>query len=406
MVEAFVGLVGGGKSLNSVRRMCSYMARGGRVATNIRLTGFCRLSGEFCPSSPLLPFLRSLGWEYQSGQYTYISFDEMAISPAWFKRVPAGLNREQRTLLVIDEATDLFDNLDRDKARSDSLYRELFRFLRLSRHAHIDVLFICQDLSSINSRLRGLVAGIWRSTDMKNFRLAKVRIPFPFDVFMLQRFDRRGKDELTREWVRKDPRVFDLYESEAFGQSIGVKWDGRAIPSGKIKTQNKGYGMFVKLLCVLNTAALVFLVVRSFREPPAPPAPAEVSAPAALSALVTASEASEDEPEAATPDGPPPPSVFYGDFRYMVFRGQAACYFDDKFLVLGAPSAYGTVYKIAPRFAICRQGEKQVWLFPSYSSFNPEAPAEEDLPENKQTETLPAVSSQAEASPPLASAPL
>ena len=170
-VEAFVGLVGGGKSFNSVRRMMAYMARGGRCCSNILLTDYDVSVGDFLPSSPVLPYLRSIGWEYQKGQYTYIPFEVMVSDPTWIKLVPGGIDRNHRTLLVVDEATDLFDSLDGGRLRVDSSYREIFHFLRLSRHVHVDVLFVVQDIQSINTRLRGLVSYIWRSTDMnKNTR--------------------------------------------------------------------------------------------------------------------------------------------------------------------------------------------------------------------------------------------
>lgn len=246
MVSAFVGQVGGGKSFSSVRRMCSYMARGGRCVSNIRLVGWSDELGDLAGDSPVRPFLDSLGWEYQKGQYKYIPFDYMVANSQWFKEIPGGASRDLRTLCVIDEATDLFDSLDANKLRQDSGYRELFHFLRLSRHAHIDVLFICQDIDAINSRVRGLVGEIWKSTDMKNFVIHGFKISFPFDVFCLQRFDRRGKYELSREWVKKDVRVFGLYESEAFGGSLGIKWDGVAIDLEKGK---KKMGVRVCLKC-------------------------------------------------------------------------------------------------------------------------------------------------------------
>ena len=54
MVEAFVGLVGGGKSFSSVKRMCNYIASGGVVVSNILLTGYDADSKSFAPDSPVL----------------------------------------------------------------------------------------------------------------------------------------------------------------------------------------------------------------------------------------------------------------------------------------------------------------------------------------------------------------
>ena len=263
-VEAFVGLVGGGKSFNSVRRMMSYMARGGRCCSNILLTDYDVATGDFLPSSPVYSYLRSIGWEYQKGQYTYIPFDVMVADPNWIKRVPAGIDREHRTLLVVDEATDLFDSLDGGRLRVDSSYREIFHFLRLSRHVHVDVLFVVQDIQSINTRLRGLVSYIWRSTDMKDFRLAKLKIPFPFNLFMLQQFDRNGKYEVRREWVSKDKRIFTLYQSEAFNNSLSVKWDGVSVDMEKGR-QKKGGHKMSKFQFFLLLLAVVLGVYNLFR---------------------------------------------------------------------------------------------------------------------------------------------
>ena len=268
MIEAFVGLVGGGKSFSSVRRMCNYMASGGVVVSNILLTGYDVEAKSFSSDSPVISFLRDrLHWDYQPGQYLYIPFDEMATLPGWFHRVPGGQSREKRTFLCIDEATDLFDSLDRGKLNNDSVYRELFRFLRLSRHAHIDVLFICQDLNSINIRLRGLVGCIWRSTDMSNFRIGGLRIAIPVNCFLLQQFDRTGKLELRREFVAKDPRIFDLYQSEAFHDDLGITFSP-PVQDGKIR-KGKKMSFFERVClfgCVVCMAFVLFSQCRMRKE--------------------------------------------------------------------------------------------------------------------------------------------
>lgn len=262
MVEAFVGLVGGGKSYSSVRRMLNYIASGGICVSNILLSGYDTELKSFTPDSAVLLYLRDvLNWQYQEGQYLYIPFDDMATLPGWYTRVPGGLSRTKRTLLCIDEATDLFDSLDRGKLNNDSVYRELFRFLRLSRHAHIDVLFICQDLNSINIRLRGLVGVIWRSTDLATFRLGgALRIALPINCFMLQQFDRTGKLELKREFVAKDSRIFSLYQSEAFHDELGVSFSS-PIQDGSIRSK-KRMTVFERIILFVSLI-LGFLVLFS-----------------------------------------------------------------------------------------------------------------------------------------------
>jgi len=343
MVEAFVGLVGGGKSYNSVRRMMSYMALGGRVCSNIRLTGYLDSIKDLSDDSPVRDFLRSIGWEYQPRQYVFIPFEEMVSDNSWFTKVPAGIDREHRTLLVIDEATDLFDTLDGGKLRLDSQYREIFHFLRLSRHVHVDVLFIAQDINSINSRLKGLVANIWRSTDMKKFRLAKLKVPFPFNLFMLQQFDRTGKYETRREWVKKDVRVFGLYESEAFNNSMAVKWDGVAVGDGSIKKGVKKMSKFEKILLLLSlclSAWAVFFGGGGSPSAPAPSAPVPSVAPPAPSAPV---------PSVAPPAPSVPvkdePKIVRGVFRFFPASKGSRAYvlFDDKKLYEDSICEQGTV---------------------------------------------------------------
>lgn len=361
-VEAFVGLVGGGKSYNSVRRMMAYMARGGRVCSNILLTGFNDAIGDFSEDSPVLPFLRSIGWEYQRGQYTYIPFEMMASDPFWIKRVPAGIDRDHRTLLVVDEATDLFDSLDGGRLRVDVAYREIFHFLRLSRHVHVDVLFIAQDISSINSRLKGLVSFIWRSTDMKKFRMPKLRVPFPFDLFMLQQFDRTGKYEVRREWVKKDYRVFTLYESEAFNNSLSVKWDGVAIDSTKGLIKG-GQRKMTKTQMFLLLVALGLSVYSAFR-------PSSVqSGGGSVVTNVVYSVSSTNAPSASVVSDGGSVLVVRGAYSYQKGVNGESVVFSNAVLRAGLPCEYGYVKSVSESLV---QGETFdggiFYLLPEYVS--------------------------------------
>lgn len=369
-IECFVGSVGGGKSYCSVRRMLSYMGRGGRVVSNIELVGYDRDTKTLLPDSPPVAYLRDkLAWAYQDGQYSYISFDEMCDSPAWFERVPAGQSRNLRTLLVVDEATDLFDNLDRDKVRTDSTYRALFRFLRLSRHAHIDVLFICQDLSAINSRLRGLITSGWRSTDMGKYRLPFLKVLFPFDLFMLQQFDRRMEMETRREWLSKEQSIFACYRSEVFGSELGVSWDGVAISNGSIERKKKQMNILERLLLF---AAVLLGLAAIFRNPSS----SSASSPdyASISNLVSSVVASarfEDVSHIDPSLDPSKPSTRFlrgsmaffksGNGQYVLFEG-------SRYAVGGVYEFGRCVQILPPEFALFRDGLKTVYLMPGESS--------------------------------------
>ena len=359
MVEAFVGLVGGGKSYNSVRRMMAYMARGGRVCANIRLTGWDDSLNDLATDSPVRDYLRSIGWEYQAKQFIYIPFDDMVKDFEWIKRVPAGLDRMHRTFLVVDEATDLFDTLDGMKLKTDSEYREIFHFLRLSRHVHVDVLFIAQDIESINKRLRGLVSGIWRSTDMKNFRLPVLKIKFPFDLFLLQLFDRTGRYETRREWLRKDTRIFGLYESEAFNQSLTVKWDGVAIADGAIKEDKKKMNILERILLIVALALSVWALVSS---PSAPSAPSASVPPSVVSNRIAKAR---ERLAVHTNDYP---LVVRDSFRYYPAVSNASDYvvFGGRVIRSGVPCEWGHIQRLGADcvVGVCFDGRRLFHLVP------------------------------------------
>ena len=370
MVEAFVGLVGGGKSFNSVRRMMSYMALGGRCCSNILLTGWDDSQGDLSLDSPVRDYLRSLGWEYQERQYVYISFDEMVTDFEWIKKVPAGPDRQHRTLLVIDEATDLFDTLDGGRLRSNSDYREMFHFLRLSRHVHVDVLFIAQDIDSINHRLRGLVSGIWRSTDMKNFRLPVLKVKFPFDLFLLQLFDRTGRFETRREWLRKDTRIFGLYESEAFNQSLTVKWDGVAVGDGSIKEDKTKMNIIERVLLVVALACSVWALVasgRSRRVVHVPPSVLSNRLERVSRSFLAASDTNSY------------PLVVRDSYRYYpaISNGVPYVLFGDRVIQLGVPCEWGVPAMLGADcvWGMCFDNKRKFHLVPSEVRRSPSSSA-------------------------------
>lgn len=377
MIQAFVGLVGGGKSFCSVRRMCSYMASGGRCVSNIRLTGWDDQLGDLSDDSPVIPFLSSIGWRYQPKQYGYIPYDEMVSNPLWYQRIPQGQDRDHRTLCVIDEATDLFDSLDGGKLRQDSTYRQLFHFLRLSRHAHIDVLFVCQDISTINTRLRALVANVWKSTDMRNFRIGIFKFGFPFDVFMLQLFDRTGKYLIQREYVRKDKRIFGLYESETFGGCLGVKWDGVSVSAsnGVIKKELKKMSMFWKVAFLLLASMVGWLVYRDLNRPSVTHETVvvsnvveRVSRPVSASGFVPlfTPPTNSHSKDVSPPSKPSEPTTRYirGSFKFVSCGPEKYVLFDDAVFREGCPCEFGRVVVLDRNFVYCSDNGTSTYLLP------------------------------------------
>lgn len=383
MIEAFVGQVGGGKTFSSVRRMCNYMGHGGRVVSNILLTGYDCDSCDFLPNSPVITYLADkYKWHYQPGQYFYIPFQDMVELPGWFKRVPGGVDRTHRTFLCVDEATDLFDTLDRSKLNNDSTYRELFRFLRLSRHAHIDVLFICQDLNAINSRLRGLVGSIWKSVDLANFRLPGFRVGLPVNCFLLLQFDRTGKLELRREFVSKDRRIFALYESEAFHDALGISFSD-PVSDGKI-SGGKKMSAWQKVLLFLALFGVVYSIHRSFllgrlldkrfgeiSVQIASFKGSDDSGPESLHGTFS-TDASADLNVATDP---PSRVVVRGIFDFVGTNRGNYCHVDGRLFRPGLLTEYGLCKLVSKDLIVCVDGSRETVIVPSVSRATPEASA-------------------------------
>ncbi len=250
MIEAGVGIPGSGKSFYAVHKALQYMAQGGAVFSNIRLhgteeipavevTGLTLIEVEpsgarFAVQKPKRTLdryrladdsnvrrvlLKEFKWIYQEGQFHYIDLDTM--DDGFLEAIPRG-SASKRILLILDEVNEWFDSLDGGKLKSDAKYREMFKFLRLSRHYHIDVLFLLQDFSTLNARLRGLCACMWKFTDMQKMRVPGVPFRFPFPWFLWQQFDKSGKNALKTITWPKEQCVFDCYDSFCEFGAVGL----------------------------------------------------------------------------------------------------------------------------------------------------------------------------------------
>ena len=77
-------------------------------------------------------------------------------------------------------------------------------------------------------------------------------------------FDRNGKYEVRREWVSKDKRIFTLYQSEAFNNSLSVKWDGVSVDMEK-GMQKRSIKKMIKFQMLLLLLAVLLGVFNLFR---------------------------------------------------------------------------------------------------------------------------------------------
>lgn len=231
MISAIVGVPGCGKTNRAVEIALEYMAAGGAVFTNIRFTDVepnpdsqsdidkWRIKPDGYP----VRALRMYDWEYQQGQYNFI--DLTAVSDDFLKLIPRG-SPTKPILLILDEVNEWFDSLDggklKGKSESDIKYQELFKFLRLSRHYHVDVIFLLQDFATLHVRLRKLCQYVYRSINLKNLKMPGLPLTlwgFPF--FCIVQMTNKGA--LVRKFLTSHKRwVFKCYDTHAEFGAVAI----------------------------------------------------------------------------------------------------------------------------------------------------------------------------------------
>lgn len=284
MIECYVGLIGGGKSYNAVHRMIEYMAAGGVVVTNItlKLDPWFNTSkhfiarnktfeheGEKVNAHGVRHLLRTrYKWEYQEGQYIHVTNDQL---------LEHGLNAHLPTstgkpvLVVFDESADFWDIDDRSKAD-----KEFLSNLRHSRKLGIDYIFIIQEMSELNKRVRNQVAWVWTFQDMETFRVPGLRLPMkyipPFhwgtqilcNQWIRKQYEKGGKTEpVKRIWRYKEQCFFGCYQTEEMHRELNFK-EGVVTDfgdAGKIKQDRDSVPFWPWLLAGCGLGNLVLLVV-------------------------------------------------------------------------------------------------------------------------------------------------
>jgi len=236
MIEAHCGLIGGGKTYAAVKRMLTYMARGGCVVSNIQLrlepwmNTHALFAGKFRSDANAMGAIEYLrryhNWVYQPGQYRYIDNTTLQTQGV-VSALPAGLP-DLPVLLVWDEGADFWDADDRASAD-----REFLSLLRHSRKLGMDFLFIVQEFTELNKRIRNQTAYVWRFVDMATFRIPGIGLPVGWipmiknQIRVLQ-FN-RAHFEAKREsvepvytgWLDKQQDVFSCFQTDAL--HVGVR---------------------------------------------------------------------------------------------------------------------------------------------------------------------------------------
>jgi len=385
------GYIGAGKTAYAVRWIAEYMAQGHRVCTNVPIYGWCDHINDLCPmvvSTPLIAVMRKLGWQYQPHQFVYIPYEKMVGNPAWFKLVPAGRSRDDRMLAVIDECSDLFDVNDRDSVRrtDNTIMRECLRFVRLSRHAHVEIVFIMQNEGLTMAALTKLCEHRLKVLNFGYF-FEKYHLPFTINKTLVTHTLNHGLiSGKSRIIQSNDKAIWASYKSEALQESIGIQSDGVIFDpeAGKLKgwkSSKRGESpMWFKVASCVALALGVLACKTSFRaisladdqelkyaqflskvksaeQSSGAPCvrPASVSFGSALSSSTGVSGAPS---QSSTPAY----DTSYGEYVYHSAGTLEWAEFRGCRLDVGGPSEWGDIVKIREHFAIARRADGRFML--------------------------------------------
>ena len=292
MIEAFVGLIGGGKTFSAVARIAEYVASGGVVCTNIELMldpwfnyryadKLKRNRIDYPVDAANLHYeenhfwanaggfrqylLDRFQWELKPGQIIDLKSDQ--ISGNLHEYLPAG-TADKPVLVVIDEAVDWFDSEDRAEAN-----REFLTFLRYSRKLCIDIIMIAQEFTELNKRIRNQVQWVWTFKDLGTERIPVLRtrypVPWRHNIACAQWSGRRwGKDaeepvRLEMRW--KDQRIFGCYRTEELFREVKVLRDVKTDYSNEGKLNQRSKKKMNKFERLMLAASIVVSCCALFR---------------------------------------------------------------------------------------------------------------------------------------------
>ncbi len=273
-MAAFVGLVGGGKTYHAIKdNIAKQFAAGGLVATNIKL-----IETEW---ETFLP--RRYSRRFLPDQIIHL--DNEQVMEFW-RHVPRAEEGSLPVMIVIDEASEY---LDATMMRTEQT-KEFLSYLRQSRKCGQDVIFISQDLSFLDKRIRRMVAKSYTFRDLSTCTIPVLQIKYPFNKFAVNEWDRDGKLLLKTTTHWKDPEIYVLYDTREtfrdFGNISGkTKFDNKLLEGDDLKTKEK---VFLYGNVVLSLALLVVLLDARRSDAALPTASAAPVAPAASGAVSNA----------------------------------------------------------------------------------------------------------------------
>lgn len=211
MISCYEGVLGGGKSYHAVAWCLRYLARGGRIYSNIRLVE------DACKDWVRNYNGLELAWP---DQFHYLTPEDIAR----LHEVVRGGSPGQNTLVVLDEIH-LYHN-SRDWAMAN---RGLLNWLTQSRKLYTDIIMITQHRNNVDKQWVRLIERFWHFRDLRNWKIPGIGFRFPFFQCLAVEIDQDGRTVLEKHFERFDKTVFSCYDSAQLfdGASLGF------LPSGQ-----------------------------------------------------------------------------------------------------------------------------------------------------------------------------
>lgn len=268
MIELFEGRIGGGKTYNAVVRMVAQIARGGTICTNVDIIW------------PAIQAYVAKRWGImaEEGQCIKLADEDIFL----FHRFTPSGTAAMPVLVVIDEAHLHFNA--RDHATTDKLFRETLTFLTQSRKVNTDIIFISQSILNMDRQFGRLVQFIWRFRDMAKWKIPGLGIGYPFKQILCAQYDYDGKTMLNRAFIRKDPAIFALYDTNAIVRPFVRLED--VVTNRKLQSVVKPKRAMAKYLIPISIAIGLLAAWFLFSNPPGSVPQAKTAAPVATPSTV------------------------------------------------------------------------------------------------------------------------
>jgi hypothetical protein len=202
VIITYEGKNGSGKSYGSTAEIVNVLLRGNWVYTNSKV--YPDKIEKYCRDAYGVTFPDGMPLRYFENGFDLIK--------AIVHEMPRG-RRGSCSLALLDEAQ-LFLN-SRNWKTTHTLLQEFITYLPQHRKQHHDLIFIAPNFTDIDKQIRDLSQFVVRWRDMQRLELPFFGSVCPWPYSLMIKVDYDGKTIMGRKVAKRDPKIFELYESEA-----------------------------------------------------------------------------------------------------------------------------------------------------------------------------------------------